>query len=107
MSARSSNTATSGPGPRRARHPAAGLEPVVAKLCTVHDFPGELSAHYPGACARLGAAPRADGYALRLAQDERGERWTIVSSDVAFVSAAPGPLKDRATSAALRTVSAP
>lgn len=73
---------------RGARHPAAGLEPVTAVLCTVRDFPGELSAHYPGACARLDLPPRDGGYALRLAQDAHGARWTIVSRDVGVVSAA-------------------
>lgn len=89
MSNRSRTKATnSGTRPRATRHPAAGLEPVTALLCTAQDFPGELSAHYPGACARLDLPPRADGYALRLAQDTDGARWTIVSRDVGVVSAA-------------------
>lgn len=73
---------------RGTRRVDAGLEPVTALLCTATDFPGELSAHYPGACARLDLPPRAAGYALRLAQDADGARWTIVSRDVAAVSAA-------------------
>lgn len=77
-----------GAAPRAPRRPAAGLEPVTALLCTVRDFPGELSAHHPGACARLDLPPRPGGYALRLAQDEDGARWTIVARDVDSVAAA-------------------
>lgn len=51
-------------------------------------LPGELSGHYSGACARLDLPPRSAGYAPRLAQDVDGARWTIVSRDVAVVSAA-------------------
>ena len=61
---------------------AAGLETVAALLCTGRDFPGELGADYPAACGLLGLPPRPGGYALRLAQDRAGARWTIVSSDV-------------------------
>lgn len=73
---------------RGTRRLDAGLETVVALLCTAMDFPGELAAHYQGACTRLDLPPRAAGYALRLAQDADGARWTIVSRDVAAVSAA-------------------
>lgn len=76
-------TSTSG-----AQRRAAKLELVTALLCTATEFPGELSAHYPGACERLDLPAREAGYALRLAQDADGARWTIVSRDVAFVSAA-------------------
>jgi len=63
---------------RTARDPAAGLEPVTALLCTVQDFPGELAAHYPGACAMLGLLPRTGGYTLRLARTlmaRAGRSW--------------------------------
>lgn len=69
-----------GAGTGRGR--AAGLETVTALLCTGRDFPGELGADYPAACDLLGLPPRPGGYALRLAQDRAGARWTIVSSDV-------------------------
>lgn len=67
---------------------AARLESVTALLCTGRDFPGELGADYPAACDMLGLPPRPGGYALRLAQDRAGARWTIVSSDVDRVGSA-------------------
>jgi hypothetical protein len=80
--------AKGGAGPRRGAKIPDGLEPVTALLCTAREFPGELGATYADACARIGLPPRESGYALRLAQDPRGARWTIVSGDVAPVSAA-------------------
>jgi hypothetical protein len=49
---------------------------------TPEDFPGELGASFSDACSALGVPVLDRGYGLVLELDDRGARWTRVTSDV-------------------------
>lgn len=63
------------------------LDTVTVELVTPDDFPGEFAESYEAACGVLGVEPRPAGYALALALDRDGARFSVVSTDVPGASA--------------------